>query len=65
MVRVGERELTWQEGMTLEDVIEALGDSYPYSVARVGSRIVTAPHFATVLVPDGIEIFLVPLVAGG
>ena len=65
MVRVGDKELAWREGMTVADVIEALGHSYPYSVARVGSRIVTAPHFASVTVPDGVEIFLVPLVAGG
>jgi len=65
MVRVDGRELAWQEGMTVADVLEALGDSYAYAVARVGENIVTAPHFTSAAVPDDTDVFLLPLVAGG
>jgi sulfur carrier protein ThiS len=65
MVKVGGRELAWREGMTIADALEALGDPYPYAVARIGERIVVAPGFATAAIPDGAEIFLLPLVAGG
>ncbi len=65
MVRVGSRELAWREGMTIADALVALGDPYPYAVARIGERIVIAPDFPAALVPDGAEIFLLPLVAGG
>jgi sulfur carrier protein ThiS len=65
MVRAGGREIAWREGMTVADVVAALGDDYPYAAARIGERIVTAPHFASTPVPDEAEIFLLPLVAGG
>ena len=65
MVRVGGRELAWQGGMTIADALDALGDSYPYAVARIGERIVTAPHFASTYIQDGAEIHLLPLIAGG
>jgi sulfur carrier protein ThiS len=65
MVRVGGHELAWREGMTIADVLDELGDPYPYAVARIGERIVTAPHFGGASIPDGAEIHLLPLVAGG
>jgi sulfur carrier protein ThiS len=65
MVRASGKELAWREGMTLADVLAALEDSYPYTVARIGERIVTAPNFSSVSVPDGAEVFLLHLVAGG
>ena len=65
MVKVDGRELAWREGMTIADALVALGDTYPYAVARIGERIVIAPGFAAASIPDGAEIFLLPLVAGG
>ena len=65
MVRVGGREVAWHDGMTIADALHAIGDPYPYAVARIGERIVTAPHFTSTHVPDCAEIHLLPLIAGG
>ncbi len=65
MVRVGDREVPWREGMTLADVLKELEDSYPYPVARIGDRHISSPDFKTTAVPRNAEIFLIPLIAGG
>ena len=65
MVRVGNKELPWREGMTLADLLRELGDPYPYAVARIGDRIISNPEFAKTAVPNNSEVFLIPLIAGG
>lgn len=65
MIKIGDRQLRWREGLTVTDVLKELGDPYHYSVARVNDRIVSYPNFDTSLVPDNAEIFLIPLISGG
>ena len=65
MVRASGKDLTWREGMTVADVLAALGENYPCAVVRIGEHIVTAPNFSSVSVPDGAEILLLHLVSGG
>ena len=65
MVLVEGREFRWREGMTLPDLLEELGDSYPYAVVRVNETVISAPDFATAPVPRGSQVHLIPLIAGG
>ena len=65
MVRIGGKEIAWREGVTVADLLKELGDPYPYAVARIGDRLISRPDFDKATVPDGSEIFLLPLVSGG
>ncbi len=65
MVRVGDREFRWCEGMTVADLLKGLEDPYPYVVVRINDRHVTKPDFERATVPDNSEVFLIPLVVGG
>jgi sulfur carrier protein ThiS len=65
MVRVAGREFSWREGMTVDDLLKELADPYPYSVVRIGERLVSRPNFATATVPNESEVVLIPLVSGG
>lgn len=65
MVRVGGRELFWRERMTVADLLKELGDSYPYAVVRIGNRFISRPDFGKTTVPNDVEIFLIPSIAGG
>lgn len=65
MVRVGDREFPWREGLTVADLLKEMGDPYPYAVARVGDRHISNPDFDKAKVPDNSEVFLIPLIAGG
>ena len=65
MVRIGNQELAWREGMTVADLLKELGDSYPYAVARVGNRLISNPDFDKATVPNDSEVYLIPLIAGG
>jgi sulfur carrier protein ThiS len=65
MVRIGNREIVWHEGMTVADLLKELGDPYPYAVARIGNRLISSPDFDKATVPNDSEVFLIPLIAGG
>ena len=65
MVRIGNREFAWREGVTVADLLKELGDPYPYAVVRIGDRLISSPDFNKATVPNDSEVFLIPLIAGG
>ena len=65
MITVSGKKLAWREGMTIADVLHELGDSHPYAVVRINETYITRPNFEKTPVPDGSEVFLIPMVAGG
>ena len=65
MIRVGDRQFHWHEGMTVAELLRGLNDPYPYMVVRINNRHVTRPDFDNATLPDNSEVFLIPLVVGG
>lgn len=65
MICVNGKVMPWREGMTVLDLLEDLGDSYPYVVMRINDELVSRPSFDKTLIPDEAEIFLLPMIAGG
>jgi thiamine biosynthesis protein ThiS len=65
MITVQRKKIPWKQGMTVSRLLEDVGDPYPYAVVKIDGKIVCKPDFDTTPVPDGSEIFLVPMIAGG
>ena len=65
MIRVNGKKQPWHEGMTVEDLLRALDDPYPYAAVRIDNRLVSKPNFKTFLIADDSEVFLIPLISGG
>jgi len=51
--------------MTVADLLNELGDSYPYAVVRISDRLISRPDFGSATVPKDSEVFLIPLISGG
>jgi sulfur carrier protein ThiS len=65
MVRIGDKEFPWREGLTVSDLLKEIGDPYPYAVARIGDSVVSRPDFDKTVVPRNSEVFLIPMIVGG
>ncbi len=65
MVLVEGREFSWREDLTVAELLEELGDPYPYAVVRVNDNVISGPDFKKAKVPRGSEVYLIPLIAGG
>jgi sulfur carrier protein ThiS len=65
MIQVAGKQIAWREGMTVSDLLKELEDTQPYAVVRIGHQYVTRPNFEQTFVPDDVEVFLIPMIAGG
>lgn len=51
--------------MTISDLLNELADRHPYAVVRINETYVSRPNFDKTTIPDGAEVFLIPMIAGG
>jgi thiamine biosynthesis protein ThiS len=65
VIRVNGRPQPWQDGMTVSDLLETVKNAHFYAVVRINGDTVSRPHFGETRIPDGAEIYLVPMIAGG
>lgn len=65
MLKVNDEEIPWREGMTVADLLKGLPGKHDYAVIRVNGKYVSKPHFDDYQIPDGSEIYLIPMIVGG
>ncbi len=65
MITVGKEKISWEKGMTVAQVLEAVEDGHKYAVVRVNGKLISRPNFEKTPVPDRAEFIPVPMIAGG
>jgi len=65
MITAKGKELVWREGMTVKEVLDALGYTFPLVMVRVNGELVKKSQWTEFSVPDGASIDVQPVVAGG
>lgn len=65
MISVNDEKILWRDGMTVTDLLNRLDGTHDYAVVRVNGKYVSKPHFDDYQIPDGAEIYLIPMVVGG
>ncbi|MCX7682189.1 MAG: sulfur carrier protein ThiS [Anaerolineae bacterium] len=66
MIRINNRdELEWEEGMTVSSLLERLKYTFAHIIVRVNGEIVPPEKYATYLIPDGAQVLVIHLIAGG
>ncbi len=68
MIRVNDRdEVEWAEGMTVSALLERLRYNFPrmLTVIKIDGQVVPHEHYPTRTIPDGAEVRVITLIAGG
>ncbi len=66
MIRVNRRtDVEWEEGMTVSDLLERLNYTYPHIIVKIDDQLVRREHYDTRTVPDGADVRVIHLIAGG
>ena len=65
MIEVNGQRVAWHEGMTITDLLNEIKDEHPYAVVRIGEKYVSRPNFDKTIIPDDVEVFLIPMIVGG
>jgi sulfur carrier protein len=66
MIRVNDKfDVEWEEGMTVRDVLRELKFSFPLLVVSVDGELVPRDAYSTHEIPEGAEIKVLHMTAGG
>lgn len=65
MIVVNGREIEWEKGMTISDVLRKCDYSFPLLVTRVNGEFVERSAYATHEVPDNADLQIIHLMSGG
>ena len=65
MITVGEQQIEWKPGITLDRLMAILEDGRLCMVVRLNGKLISRPNFAQTFVPDDAEVEPLPLIAGG
>ena len=66
MIRVNDKfEIEWEEGMTVLHMLERLSFSFPLIIVSVNGALVPKDEYATHQIPDGAEVKVLHMTAGG
>ncbi len=66
MIRVNKRtEMEWEQGMTVSDLLEELNYTYPHIIVKVNGELVRRGEFDARVIPDGADVRVIHLIAGG
>ena len=65
MIKVNGRNVDWEEGMTIETVLEKCSFTYPAIVVSVNGTVIYKDKYAASAINDGDDVKVIHLVAGG
>ena len=65
MITVDGHSRPWREGLTVAELLASIEDGSACPVIRMNDAYVARPFFENTPVPDGAEIYLIRMVAGG
>jgi thiamine biosynthesis protein ThiS len=66
MIRVNDKfDVEWQEGMTVNSILEVLQFTFPMIVVSVNGKVVPRSEYETMRIEDNDQVKVIHLVAGG
>ncbi|HID89666.1 MAG TPA: sulfur carrier protein ThiS [Anaerolineae bacterium] len=66
MIRVNDRdEIEWEEGMTVSDLLERMRYTFPHIIVKVNGEVIPREEYETHAIPDGADVRVIHLIAGG
>lgn len=65
MITVNGEKVEWREGMTIRDILEEMNYTFPMLVISVNGEVVLRDRWNEFRVPDGAEVKVIHMMAGG
>jgi sulfur carrier protein len=66
MIRVNNKfDVEWQEGMTVNSILEVLKFTFPMIVVSVNGKVIPRSEYGTTTIEDNDQVRVIHLVAGG
>ncbi|HEC33419.1 MAG TPA: thiamine biosynthesis protein ThiS [Chloroflexi bacterium] len=66
MIRVNDRdEVEWEEGLTVSALLEGFRYTFPHIIVTINGEVVPLREYPIRAIPDGADVRVIHLIAGG
>ena len=66
MILVNNRDkIEWQDGLTVSTLLERLRYTFTHIIVKIDDQVVPRDDYPTRLIPDGADVWVIHLIAGG
>jgi sulfur carrier protein len=66
MIRVNKRdEIEWEEGLTVSILLDRFRYTFPHIIVTIDGEVVLPENYAVRTIPDGSDVQVIHLIAGG
>ena len=66
MILVNDRdEVAWEEGLTVSGLLERLHYTFVHIIVKIDGEVVPREEYSTRTIPDGADVWVIHLIAGG
>ncbi len=66
MIRVNDRdEIEWEEGLTVSALLARFRYTFPHIIVKIDGQLVRREEYPTRAIPDGADVRVIHLIAGG
>ena len=66
MIRVNNRdEIAWVPGLTVAGLLDRFRYTFPHIIVKIDGEVVRREEYATRRIPDGADVRVIHLIAGG
>ena len=66
MIRVNNRdEIEWQEGLTVSGLLELFRYTFPDIIVKIDDEVIPREDYPTCIIPDGADVWVIHMIAGG
>ena len=64
IIKLNNRDFPWQEGLTIEKIIEIKNFTFPKIIVKVNGEHIEKEDYATTVINDGDNVQIIHLLAG-
>lgn len=66
MIRVNNRdEISWEDGLTVSALLERMRYTFPHIIVKIDGKVISPAEYTTHAIPDGADVWVIHLIAGG
>jgi len=64
-IKVNQETIDWEENLTIDRVLEIMNYTFKMIVVKVNGELVKKEDYNTKIIPEGAEVQIIHLIAGG
>ena len=66
MILVNNRDETeWEDGLTVSDLLDRFRYTFPHIIVKIDGEVIPREQYPTRTIPDGADVRVIHLIAGG